>query len=1091
MNRFKCFQLVLLSLVLSTTSLLAQGVTTGGISGFVYSAEGEPLVGTNVVALHGPSGIQYGAVVRTGGAFNILNMRVGGPYSITASFIGYQAQTEEDVYINLGASFRITFTLSVEAIELAEIEVVAERDEVLNSSRTGAATFINPDLVARMPSIKRSTRDLTRMDPRSDGNFSFGGRNWLYNNISLDGSYFNNSFGLDDPAPGGQANAEPVPFDAVEQVQVSIAPFDVREGGFTGAGINTVTKSGTNQFKGSVYSFTRNEALIGNKVSGDEVIANPSLSFNQTGFTFSGPIIKNKLFFFVNAEIEGREDPGGLNFAPDMTGGDQALGESRVTEAIMDSISQRMQSVYGYDTGPYQDFVHNTENSKLLVKLDWNINNNHNLVFRYNMLDAVRDLPPHGFVLSYNNTGRGPNSSSLPFKNSGYAINNELSSYALEVNSAFGGQFANRFFFSYNRSRDWRKPFSEDFPTIEIGEAGVTYTTVGHEPFSIHNILDTDVIQITNNVSYFTGKHALTAGFNYERFSFFNSFNIFRNGLFMLDASWAGFLGGTTFSTLDDFFTATHPDSSNRYDFRGVVGTGPFKGEEIEVGQISVYAQDEFMLNERLNIIAGLRIDIPQYITEPVANPFSSGLTLLDEDDNTETVKQDEFPESNLLFSPRVGFNYDVRGDRSLQLRGGTGIFTGRLPFVWIGNVISNPGVNPNLYNPAVGGDINPDHETDDGADREGALKDTRSILQTSFDVNAMDPDFKWPQVWTTNLAVDAELPWDLLGTFEMVYGKDINAIYMRNADVPTVVRTLADDRPYYTDADGNFELNPDGGAGVYVIDNTDEGYSLTLTAQLRKSFANGLQTMLAYTFLDARNNLKSTEIASVLWQSQPVQGDPNQPQLSYSEFGNRHRIIASANYRHEWSRSMATSLGMFFELAQGNRYTYNGGNRYSFIYSGDVNGDGYGGNDLIYIPKDANDINLADAGDWAALDAFIEQDDYLSEHRGEIAERSASSNPWFSNIDLRILQDYSLDVGGRDHTIQLSLDVLNVASLLSSNLGVRQVADPAALAPLKLTGWDADGEPIFDFTGPKNTFIDDPGQLSRWQIQLGLRYYF
>ena len=1092
MNRFKCFQLVLLSMILSTTSLLAQGVTKGGINGFVYSEAGEPLVGTNVVAVHEPSGTQYGAVVRTGGAYTILNMKVGGPYSITASFIGYQTQTEEDVYLNLGASFRITFTLPVEAIEMAEIEVVAERDEVLNSDRTGAATFISPDLVAQMPSIKRSTRDLTRMDPRSDGNFSFGGRNWLYNNISLDGSYFNNPFGLDDPAPGGQANAEPVPFDAVEQIQISIAPFDVREGGFTGAGINTVTKSGTNQFRGSVYSFMRNEALMGNKVGGDEVIADPSLSFNQSGFTFSGPIIQNKLFFFVNAEIEGREDPGS-NFVADENG-DVVFGESRVSAATMDLISERMMDGYNYDTGPYQDFVHETANNKLLAKLDWNINNNHNLTFRYNRLDASRDLPPHGFVLSFNNTGRGPNSSSLPFKNSGYTINNKLSSYALEVNSVFGGQMANRFFFSYNRFRDSREPFSEDFPTIEIGEAGVTYTTVGHEPFSIHNILDQDVFQITNNFSYFTGKHALTAGFNYERFSFFNSFNIFRHGVFFLPDELfdIGFiLGGTTFESLDEFFAETDPDSA--IAFRAAVGTGPYKGEDIEVGQISVYAQDEFMLNERLNIIAGLRIDIPQYITEPVANPFSSGLTLLDEDDKSETIKQDQFPEAKLLFSPRVGFNYDVRGDRSLQLRGGTGIFTGRLPFVWVGNVVSNPGQNPNLY-PTIA-DWPSDHETDDGKDREGDLKDTQSILQQSFDLNAMASDFKWPQVWTTNLAVDTELPWDLLGTFELVYGKDLNAIYMRNADLVEEVRFLEDGRPYY----GGFavnELNYDPfneGNGVYVIDNTDEGYSLTLTAQLRKYFANGLQTSLAYTFLDARNNLRSTEIASVLWQSQPVQGDPNQPQLSYSEFGNRHRIIASANYRHEWSRSMATSLGLFFELAEGNRYTYNGGNRYSFIYSGDVNGDGQAGNDLIYIPEDVNDINLADAGDWTALNAFIEQDDYLSENRGEIAERSASSNPWFSNIDLRILQDYSLDVGGRDHTVQLSLDVLNVANLLSSNLGVRQVANPAALSPLKLTGWttDAAPEPIFDFTGPADTFIDDPGEYSRWQIQLGLRYYF
>lgn len=1071
-----------------TSLLLGQGVTTAGISGFVYNENDEPLPGANVVVVHEPSGTQYGTMTRQGGAFNIPNMKVGGPYTATASFIGYQSQEEAEVYLALGATYRIIFKLAVEAIAMEQIDVVAETDEVLNSDRTGAATFVSPDQIARMPSIKRSTRDVTRLDPRSDGNFSFGGRNWLYNNISLDGSYFNNPFGLDDPAPGGQTNAEPVPFDAVEQVQVSIAPFDVREGGFTGAGINTVTKSGTNQFHASAYSFMRNEALMGNKVGDEEVIANPDLSFNQSGFMVSGPIIQNKLFFFVNAEIERRDDPG-TNFVAD-DDGNVEFGESRVSTTTMDQISARMLDVYDYDTGPYQDFIHNTDNNKLLVKLDWNINDSHNLTFRYNMLDASRDLPPHGFVLSFNNTGRGPNSSSLPFKNAGYTINNKLSSYALEVNSAFSEKIANRFFFSYNRFRDWRDPFSEDFPTVEIGEDGVSYTTLGHEPFSIHNILDQDVIQITDNVSYFMGKHAFTAGFNYELFKFFNSFNIFRHGVFMLDASWAEFLGGTHFSSLDYFFEATHPDS-DYYDFRGAIGTGPYKGELIDVGQISLYAQDEFMLTDRINLTAGLRIDIPQYITEPVDNPFSTGLTLLDENDDPETVDQAKLPDPTPLFSPRVGFNWDVNGDRSLQIRGGTGIFTGRLPFVWVGNIISNPGNNPNLYSP--GDAVNPDHETDDGAGREGDLEDTQSILQQSFDLNAMVDDFKWPQVWTTNLAVDAWLPMDILGTFEMVYGRDLNAIYMRNADLVEPVRELADGRPYYGGVTAN-ELNdfyPGSGEGVYVIDNTNEGYNLTLTAQLRKTFDNGLHTSLAYTFLDAKNNLRSTEIASVLWQSQPVQGDPNTPQISYSEFGARHRIIASANYRHVWSPLTATNLGLFFEMAQGNRYTYNGGNRYSFIYSGDVNGDGYGGNDLIYIPEDENDINLTDAGDWAALDAFIEQDDYLSEHRGEIAERFASLNPWFHNIDLRVLQDFNLQVGGQTHTFQLSLDILNFTNLLSPSMGVRRTADPAALAPLTLDSWTAEGEPVFDFTGPADTFMDDPGEFSRWRIQIGLRYSF
>jgi len=428
-----------------------------------------------------------------------------------------------------------------------------------------------------------------------------------------------------------------------------------------------------------------------------------------------------------------------------------------------------------------------------------------------------------------------------------------------------------------------------------------------------------------------------------------------------------------------------------------------------------------------------------------------------------------------------------MKGDRSMQLRGGSGIFTGRLPFVWIGNVISNPGQNPNL----PGDGSVDDHETDDGKDRtEG--EGVPSVLQTSFDLNGMVDDFKWPQVWTTNLALDMELPARMVGTFEMVHSKDLNAIYMRNADLDVPARTLADGRPYYGGFGDASELNYDPfneGNGVYVIDNTDEGYNLTLTAQLRKSFSNGLNTMVAYTYLDAKNNLKSTEIASVLWQSQPVQGDPNQPQLGWSEFGNRHRIVGMLDYRMNWSKQHSTNFAVFFEMAEGNRYVYSGGNRYSFIYSGDVNGDGYGGNDLIYIPENENDIVLDPTSpyDWADLDAFIEQDPYLSENRGKIAERHGLVNPWFTNIDLKILHDFKTSLG----RFQFNMDILNVANLLNDKWGVRQMANPLALSPLSLTGWDTNGEPILAFNGVKDTFMDAPGEYSVWRIQFGIKYMF
>ncbi|MCH8123927.1 MAG: TonB-dependent receptor [Bacteroidetes bacterium] len=1099
--------LSILVLTLIAPRANAQGVTTAAISGVVKDDQGGPLPGANVVALHEPTGTMYGASTRLSGAYSLLNMKVGGPYTLTVSFIGFETRIESNIFLSLAQNLRLNYQMAVQALEVGALLVTAEQDEILNADRTGAATTISFEQVVQLPSIKRSTRDLTRLDPRSDGNLSFGGRNWLYNNISLDGSYFNNPFGLDAPEPGGQSNAQPVPYDAIEQVQVSIAPFDVREGGFTGAGINQVTKSGTNTFKGSVYFFTRNESFVGNTVSGTELFENPELSFSQFGVSLGGPLMKNKLFFFVNGEIERRQDPG-TNFLPGAPG-------VRVEESVMNQIRQRMISAYDYDPGVFRDYTHDTDNEKLLAKLNWNINERNDLSLRYNFLNASREQGPHPFVLSFG--GRGPNTSSLPFSKAGYRINNVLHSVAFELNSR-SNKWANRFFTSLNIFRDHRDPFSEDFPTIEIVEDGVTYTTLGHEPFSIHNILDQDVFQLTNNFSYFLDNHVLTVGVNFENFKFFNSFNFGRHGLF-------GPLGGdVSFQSIADFFDATDPANPDQVDFNSFTNAWTihfgcstpgvpcfFKGEDINVSQLSVYAQDEFIVNDKLNLTYGLRVDVPIYNTDPVDNPYSRGLNLLDENDNPETIDQSKLAGATPLLSPRIGFNYDVKGDRSTQLRGGVGIFTGRVPFVWIGNVISNPGFNPNLF----AGQFNENEELL-VITREGESEDPTSLLggpeidttlQQSFDSNGMVDDFKWPQVLTVDVGVDHQLPWGLLGTLEFIWSKDINNIFVRNADLATPVRTLNDGRPYFGGFANN-ELNnlfapgsePAGDtAGMYVIDNTSEGWNYNITAQLRKTFDSGLNASLSYTYLQARNQFKSTEIASVLFGENPVQGDPNKPNLSFSEFGQRHRIVGAGTYTKTWSDRTATHVGLFFEIAEGNSFLGAGGNRYSFTYGGDVNGDTFP-NDLIYVPIDATntaEIQFDPLGGMsaqqqaAAFNAFIEQDDYLSENRGKISERFGGVNPWYSNIDVRIMQDIVFDAGGRNHKLQISLDILNVANLINSDWGVRKVANPAATRPLTLTRFDGSGEPVFNFTGPKETFIDDIGLFSRWQAQLGIRYIF
>lgn len=1058
------FVFTLLILFMFSSAVFPQGVTTASMNGIVKDVMGEPLPSANVIAIHEPTGTKYGAYTTTDGRFSLPNLKIGGPYTVIVTYVGYKKEQQENIYLNLGQNFRVEFVLQGEAVSMKEITISAEKDNTLNSSRTGAATYISPTQVAELPSIKRSTRDITRLDPRSDGNYSFGGKNWLYNNISLDGSYFNNSFGLDDPAPGGQTNAEPVPFDAVAEVQVSVAPFDVREGGFTGAGINTVTKSGTNQYKASLYSFMRNENFVGNTVSGNKVVANPSLSYNQSGFTASGPIVENKLFIFMNGEIERREDPGS-NFAANR--GTSGFGISRVQASVMDRIRQRMISVYGYDPGVYENYTNRTDNEKFIIKLDWNINEGNNFTFRYNYLNARRDLPPHPFAISLNG-GRGPNENTLPFQNSGYRMNNQLSSFAAELNSR-GDKWANRFFASYNRFRDFRQPVSKLYPTIEIAENGIAYTTLGSEPFSINNILDQDVWQFTNNFSYFAGNHVITAGVNFEYFKFYNSFNLFYAGYFPLDAQF----GGPRFSSLDQFFKLTDRTNPGFIDFNKMASDAaknPFKGEDIKVGQLAFYAQDEYLVSEKFTLTYGLRVDIPIYLNDMVDNPFSRSLNLLDADGKPETVDQSKLPKATPLFSPRVGFNWDVTGDRSTQLRGGTGIFTGRLPFVWIGNNISNPGANPNLP----------------------------PYLRSYF-LNAMAPDFKWPQVWTTNFAVDQKLPEDVLGTLEIVYGKDINAIYVRDANIGKVKGYLPapDGRPVFS---GPIYYSI---GGADVIDNSSQGYNYSITAQFRKNFDFGLNTSLSYTYLEAKSLMKSTEIALAMFGENPTQGNPNKPYLSYSEFGNRNRIVASATYRHEWSESWATSVGVFIEVAEGNRFSGAGGNRYSYVYSGDVNGDGQPTNDLIYIPRNQSEIifdpyidatgkTVSAQDQWNAFNAFIEQDDYLKNNRGKIADRFGAINPWFSNMDLRLLQDFSFFMGTQKHTFQLSVDILNVANLLNSNWGVRQVANSAATSPLQFVKSNTQGAPVFNFnTSLKKTFIDDPGVLSRWQMQVGIRYLF
>lgn len=1038
-------------MLVSAFCLHAQ-VTTGTISGLVADENGEALPGVTIVATHTPSGTYYGSVSRSDGRFTLANLRIGGPYTISLNYTGYKNQALENITLSVGQKLPLNFTMQSAATTLGEAVITANSDPVLNSKRTGAATNVSAEQLAVLPTISRSAADYTRLSPMSDG-FSFAGRNGQYNNFSLDGAIFNNPFGLDAATPGGQTEAQPVSLDAIDQIQVSIAPYDVSQAGFTGAGINTVSKSGTNTLHGTVFGFYRNQDLTGKKVSGSDIIV-PDLRQLQTGFSLGGPIIKDKLFFFINAEIERRSDLGSNYLAarPGLSG----ANVSRVSAADLDAVSAALKTKFGYDAGPYEGYTHNTDNQKGIVKLDWNISQKHKLTVTYNFLDALKQKPAHPSAIGR----RGPDLTTLQFRNSGYQINNKLNSGIIELKSQFGNNVANKLQAGYSTFRDTRDPFSDPFPVININKDGIRYIVAGHEPFSINNRLNQNVLQVNDNVNVYLKNHTLTFGGALEKFQFDNSFNLnafggtFPNSWFESTQAFLDSVNSGVFD--DDVQFAKTAYSSAQALGQGVAGGWALA--ETNVGQFALYAQDEINIGDNFDLTLGLRMDMPLYFdTQEKARETEArnccvvpGLTYYNEDGQPVMLDHSKLPEQTPLFSPRVGFNWDVAGDRSFQLRGGSGLFTGRFPFVWVGNQIANP--NWFFYNQTAG-------------------------------------DFKFPQVWRSNLGLDKKIE-DWVVSLDLIYTKDLNAMMVRNYGLnrPTARLQGVDQRPIYQFTDyATIPLAP--GVDVpltstYVFTNTDLGYQFNGSLQVQRNWSNGFYTMLAYNFNESKDASSiSAEISSDAYDRNPAIGNVNDAVLSHSLYGNRHRVIGAA-YKKFTYGNLATTVSLFMQYAQGGRFTY--------TYSGDLNGDNSSLNDLIYIPTDAQIDQMAFNGDAgaqrAALKAFIAQDDYLSEKRGDYAGKYAILSPWYSNWDLRILQDLNFSVGKRTNTIQLSIDLLNAGNLLSSNWGVRQI--PVNTQPIGVSV--ANGVPTYGFdTSLKSSFGDDTSLLSRWQAQVGLRYIF
>lgn len=1039
------------SLLLSFTAF--SQITTAEVSGIVYDDQNTQLPGANITAVHIPTGTSFGTITNLDGRFIIPNMRVGGPYTITISYVGFSDYTLNDIYLTLGQTFNLKTTMTTSATELDAVIVTTDKNTIINNDRTGSETNVGSRELTRLPTISRSTEDFTRLEPTASGG-SFGGRNDQFNNFSLDGAIFNNPFGLDAATPGGQTGAQPVSIDAIEQIQISNAPYDVTQSGFTGASVNAVTKSGTNEIKGTVYGFFRNEGLTGGKIDGDKVFKG-DLKQNQYGVSLGLPIVKNKLFFFFNMEGNDRTDLGS-NFYPNTGSG--GVSESRVLESDLIAVQSALLGL-GYDPGSYQGFTHDTKSFKGIFKLDWNISDNHRAAIIYNFLDASQEKPAHPTAIMR----RGPSASTLQFENSGYEMNNNLNSIQFELNSTFSEKVTNKFQAGYTHFDDYRKPFSTPAPVISILKDGSPYIIAGHEPFSLNNKLDQKVFQVTNNLNYFLGDHTLTAGVSFERFEFQNSFNLtsyesFNFGIFPYYGLFAPYSSVQEFldnaqpgGVVDQYLAATQ-NAYDTFNSNGDGNDGGWKLSELNVGQLSFYLQDKWNVNEEFKLTYGLRFDKPLYFnTDELIQKFIDTENGATRDNAVEyynpqsgkmvTLNSTDMPTNDILVSPRLGFNWNVNNEGITQVRGGTGVFTGRLPFVWLGNQVSG---------------------ADDGY----------------FQI--VDPDFKWPQVWRTNIGVDQKLEGGVTLTADVSYTKDINGAHVQNWGLTPPSGSLqgVDNRPYYTAAD---HLN-----NAYVFSNSDKGRIWNLSVKAQKSWDNGLYTSLAYSYLDSKDvNSIEAEITGDAFDFNPAYGNVNDDALSYSKYGDTHRIIGLASKEFKYGNgTWATTITTFFEYAQGGRFNY--------TYGGDINGDGSSGNDLIYIPTstEVSQMQFSGSGQAQAFESYIQQDDYLNDHRGQYFERYGALAPWRGRWDLKLMQDYNFTVAGdKTNTIQLSLDVLNVGNLLNSEWGL--VEQPNNVQPIGVTV-DENNVPTYTFnTDQVNTFVYDSSLLSRWQAQIGVRYIF
>ena len=1063
--------------------LMNAQVTTSSISGVVVNENNEPLVGATVTAVQVNTGSKYSTMTAGGGRFAFPNIAPGGPYTITATFSGLKPFEKNDIMIPLGDKYDISIHLSASVEELENVVITGRRAAV---QKTGASTNINNRMITTIPNTSRGLTGLTKLTPQSDGT-SFAGMNGRYNNITIDGSLFNNNFGRsgDGLVPGGSASA--ISLDAIDQVQVNIAPFDVRQAGFVGGGINAVTKRGTNNFYATAYGFFKNQDLNGTKVKGLSV-ENADRSSKVYGASVGGAIIKDKLFFFVNAEKEVSTRPGPIWQANNGTNGADPL-TTPVLASDLDKLSTFLKTEYNFETGGYQNYTVGVDNYKLLGRLDWNVTDKHRLTLRYtqsrtNDDDLVNNSSSIGSRIS--NGRRGGKNGGMAYESSNFLNNTEVKSGVVELNSTFSNKVSNQIIASYTDNRPMRVPKS-DIAFVDImKDPNNVYISFGRDLFSYQNFIVDKAFNAAENVTLSLGKHTVTIGGSFDHMEFQNSFTSGSGGSYYRYAS------------LQDFLDKKPPVVfAVSYDPNNPTG---IKVPSAQFNQLGIYAQDVWSPTSNFKLTYGIRIDKPSYPYKPDKNPALEAVTF----QNGEKFDVSQFPESKILISPRVGFNYDPEGDKSVIIRGGTGIFTGRIPFIWLVNQVGDNGVVRAQYQASNADLASIVYNTDRTTYIPENPPAAGTTIPNGSSYSATVRDFKMPQVWRTNIAFDKRVAPGTVVTLEGIFTKMINNVFYRNANLGDQTGTLGgvDNRPIY-----NTRLNSNINY-MAVLDNTNKGGSVALTAMVQRSFSKGWQASLAYTYTAAFDvAIGSSDQASSGWTTNNTGGNPNAPELGYSNYGVPHRVVGFLSYKLQYlNKSMATTFGLYYSGSNQDRFSYR--------YGGDINGDG-NSNDIIYVPKNASEINFVEGFKSGGVtytaqqqsDAFfkyVASDKYLSKYQGQIMSRYGATLPWVNNVDLRILQDFSVKMGSKKHTMQVSADITNVLNLISNDWGYRYSYNFGSFQDQALLGLPSSsnntGAESFNKANPKYTFdpagpakIYQPNYStgSTWGIQLGLRYIF